>query len=67
MREKGRFPPEQAEALAEALGEVMQDELATKADVGGVKSDLAAVKAELAVEIGSRLASKPRLGGSRPG
>jgi hypothetical protein len=45
LREKGRFPPEQAEALAEALGEVMQDELATKADVGGVKSDLAAVKA----------------------
>jgi hypothetical protein len=52
LREKGRFPPEQAEALAKALGEVMQDELATKADVGGVKSDLAAVKAELTAEIG---------------
>jgi len=38
-RDKGRFTPEQAEALAEALGEAAHDNLATKADLAVLKSD----------------------------
>jgi chromosome segregation ATPase len=48
LRDKGHFTPEQAEALAEALGEAAQGDLATKADLAAVKAELAAVKAELA-------------------
>jgi hypothetical protein len=47
LRDKGHFTPEQAEALAEALGEATQGDLATKADLAAVKADLAALKAEL--------------------
>jgi hypothetical protein len=39
LRDKGRFTPEQAEALAEALGEAAHDNLATKADLAVLKSD----------------------------
>ena len=51
LREKGRFTPEQAEALAEALGEASHEDLATKADVGGVKSDIAGVESRLKADI----------------
>ena len=51
LRDKGHFTPEQAEALAEALGEATHDDLATKTDLVSVKSDLAAVKAELKADI----------------
>jgi hypothetical protein len=50
-QDKGRFAPEQAEALAEALGEAAHDDLATKADLAVLKSEIAAVKAELKVDI----------------
>jgi transcription elongation GreA/GreB family factor len=48
LRDKGHFTPEQAEALAEALGEAAQGDLATKADLAAVKAELVAVKADLA-------------------
>ncbi|MBY6240315.1 CCDC90 family protein [Methylosinus sp. Sm6] len=48
LRDKGRFSSEQAETLAEALGEAMQGDLATKADVSTVRVDLDAFKADLA-------------------
>jgi len=51
LRDKGHFTPEQAEALAEALGEAAQGDLATKADLAAVKADLAALKAELKADI----------------
>jgi hypothetical protein len=48
LRDKGHFTPEQAEALAEALGEAAQGDLATKADLAAVKAEVVAVKADLA-------------------
>ncbi|ACB95124.1 hypothetical protein [Beijerinckia indica] len=47
LRDKGHFTPEQAEALAEALGEASQDNLATKSDISDLKAELAATKADL--------------------
>jgi hypothetical protein len=51
LREKGHFTPEQAEALAEALGEASHDELATKADLMTVQSRLEAKIAEVKADI----------------
>ena len=53
LRDKGGFTPEQAETLAEALGEAQHGDLATK-------DDLAAVQAALEVKIG-HLATKAEL------
>ncbi len=47
LRDKGRFTSEQAEALADALGEAAQNDLATKADLAALKADMA-TKADLA-------------------
>lgn len=51
LRDKGNFTAEQAEALAEALGEATQGDLATKGDLVTIRSDLAAVKAEFKTDI----------------
>ena len=51
LRDKGHFTPEQAEALAEALGEAGHDELATKADLAALKADLKADIAEVKADI----------------
>lgn len=55
LRDKGHFTPEQAETLAEALGEAAHDDLATKADLAALKAelkaDIAAVRAELKADI----------------
>jgi hypothetical protein len=50
LRDKGHFTAEQAEALAEALGEASHGDLATKADLADLatKADLAAVRTEIA-------------------
>ncbi|MGQ0445593.1 MAG: hypothetical protein ACT4O2_10835 [Beijerinckiaceae bacterium] len=50
LRDKGHFTSEQAEALAEALGEASHGDLATKADLANfaTKADLAAVRTEIA-------------------
>ncbi|MGH7888811.1 MAG: coiled-coil domain-containing protein [Candidatus Binatia bacterium] len=50
LRDKGHFTSEQAEALAEALGEASHGDLATKADRAGLatKADLAALRTEIA-------------------
>jgi hypothetical protein len=40
LRDKGHFSAEQAETLAEALGEAVQGDLATKADLAALKSEL---------------------------
>ncbi len=59
LRDKGHFTSEQAEALAEALGEASHGDLATKADLADLatKADLAAVRAEIA-ELKSELKSE---------
>jgi hypothetical protein len=51
LRDKGHFTPEQAEALAEALGEAGHDDLATKADLAALKADLKADIAEVKSDI----------------
>ncbi len=55
LRNKGHFTPEQAGALAEALGEADHDDLATKADLAALKAelkaDIAEVRAELKADI----------------
>ena len=59
LRDKGHFTSEQAEALAEALGEASHGDLATKADLADLatkaeladlasKADFAAVRTEIA-------------------
>lgn len=49
LREKGHFSTEQAEALAEALGDAAQGDLVTKADLVhlATKADLAETKASI--------------------
>jgi hypothetical protein len=47
LRDKGHFSAEQAETLAEALGEAVQGDLATKADLAALRADVAALKSEL--------------------
>jgi hypothetical protein len=51
LRDKGHFTAEQAEALAEALGEATQGDLATKADLGAAKADIKAEIAEAKADI----------------
>ena len=57
LRDKGHFTSEQAEALAEALGEASHGDLATKAD-------LAAAIAELRTELKTEIAKlRTEIGG----
>jgi hypothetical protein len=51
LRDKGHFTSEQAEALAEALGDASQGDLATKADLAAVRTVIAELKTELKTEI----------------
>ncbi|MGH6801140.1 MAG: hypothetical protein ACRECZ_06975 [Methylocella sp.] len=58
LRDKGHFTSEQAEALAEALGEASHGDLATKADLADLatKAELAAAIAELKTELKTKIA-----------
>ncbi|MGH9454544.1 MAG: DUF1640 domain-containing protein, partial [Terriglobia bacterium] len=56
LREKGHFTPEQAEALAEALGEAVQGDLATKADLAALKAEVKALIAEAKAELKGKIA-----------
>jgi hypothetical protein len=47
LREAGHFTPEQAETLAEALGQAQHGDLATKADVARLEAEIAAVESRL--------------------
>ena len=51
LREKGHFSAEQAEALAEVLGEAAHGDLATKADLANLearfKAELAGLKSDI--------------------
>jgi hypothetical protein len=51
LREKGQFTAEQAEALAEALGEAAQGDLATKADLANLAERFKAGLVELKADI----------------
>jgi hypothetical protein len=54
LQDKGNFTSEQAEALAEALGEASQGDLATKTDLAGVRTEIAGLKTELKTELAPR-------------
>jgi hypothetical protein len=56
LRNKGHFTAEQAEALAEALGEAAQGDLATKADLVAAKSELKTEIADLRTELKTEIA-----------
>ncbi len=58
LRDKGHFTSEQAEALAEALGEASHGVLATKADLADLatKADLRTEIAELKTELKTEIA-----------
>ncbi len=47
LRDKGHFTPEQADALAEALGEAAQGDLATKADLAKLEAKIGEAKADI--------------------
>jgi hypothetical protein len=51
LRDKGHFTSEQAEALGEALGEASRGDLATKADLVAVRTEIAELKTELTTGI----------------
>ena len=55
LRDKGHFTPEQAETLAEALGDAAQGDLPTKADLAAqelvLKKEIAELKAEFNADI----------------
>lgn len=58
LRDKGHFTSEQAEALAEALGEASHGaakadlaDLATKTDFAGVRTEMAELRTDLKTEI----------------
>ena len=51
LQDKGNFTSEQAEALADALGEASQGDLATKTDLAGVRTEIAGLKTELKTEL----------------
>src|SRR3954468_17035004 len=48
LRDKAKFPPEQAEGVADALSEAFQDEIATK-------TDLRELELRLTIKIGGML------------
>ena len=55
LREKGQFTREQAEALAEALGEATHEDLATKADIARLETKIAEVKADILKSAGGAI------------
>ncbi|MBE7246080.1 MAG: DUF1640 domain-containing protein [Actinomycetospora chiangmaiensis] len=44
LREKAKMSPEQAEGLADAVAEAIQNDLATKADIAMVRTDIEALR-----------------------
>jgi hypothetical protein len=49
LREKAKLSPEQAEGLADALVDVLDSNLATKADIRDVKADIRDVQADIQI------------------
>jgi hypothetical protein len=49
LQARGAFTQDQADILAEALGEASSTDLATKTDIAFLKADIAMVKADIAM------------------
>ncbi|HET6377020.1 MAG TPA: coiled-coil domain-containing protein [Methylocella sp.] len=56
LREKGHFTADQAETLAEAIGQAGHDDLATKTDLAQTKAELKADIARLEAELKADIA-----------
>ena len=56
LRDKGHFTADQADALAEALGDATQSDIATKSDLAAVQSSLRTEIAELKTELKNDIA-----------
>jgi hypothetical protein len=51
LRDKAKFTPEQAEGLSEAFAQASADQLATKADITGLRADLKVDITDLRTEL----------------
>lgn len=59
LREKAKMSPEQAEGLADAVAEAIQNDLATKADIAMVRTDIEALRLSTKADIETlRLSTK---------
>ena len=48
---QGSFTPEQSEALARVLGGLGSDQIATKADIGALRAEIVALRADINADI----------------
>ena len=60
LRDKAKFTPEQAEGLSEAFAQASADQLATKADISGLRSDLREAEFRLEAKIEATRAEIPK-------
>jgi hypothetical protein len=51
LRDDAHFPQDQAEGLANALNEAVQDNLATKGDIAGVRTEIAELRAATKADV----------------
>ncbi|AYO82655.1 DUF1640 domain-containing protein [Methylobacterium brachiatum] len=59
LRDKAKMSSEQAEGLADAIAEAIQNDLATKTDIAGVRTDIEALRLSTKSDIETlRLATK---------
>lgn len=62
LREKAKMSPEQAEGLADAVSEAIQNDLATKTDIAMVRTDIEALRLSAKTDIEAlRLSTKADL------
>ncbi|MCJ2085099.1 CCDC90 family protein [Methylobacterium sp. E-005] len=62
LREKAKMSPEQAEGLADAVSEAIQNDLATKTDIAMVRTDIEALRLSTKTDIEAlRLSTKADL------
>lgn len=66
LREKAKLSPEQAEGLADAMVEVLDGNLATKADIREVRGDIEALRIQTRADIDAlKLTTKADTGALR--
>lgn len=51
LRDKAHFAPEQAEGVADALADAFQEQIATRADIVSLKSDVSQLEARMAARL----------------
>ncbi len=60
LQDRGRFSAEQADALAETIGAVSTETLATKGDIAAIRAEISELRSELKAEISELPNSRPR-------